>query len=52
MPGICVACKKPTNEYSEEVIALATVAVGTCCHRLPHIVSGFLVSKIIPAVAR
>lgn len=52
VPGICIACDQPTNEYSEEVIAVAVVALGTCCHRLPHTVSGYLVSRIIPAVAR
>jgi len=50
--GVCPLCGKPTNEYPEEVVAIATVVVGTCCHRLPHIVSGYLVSRIIPAVAR
>lgn len=51
-PGVCIACGKPSNEFTEEVIAVAIVALGTCCHRLPHTVSGYLVSRIIPAVAR
>ena len=50
--GLCIACGRPTNEYTEEAIAVAIVALGTCCHRLPHTVSSYLVSRIIPAVAR
>lgn len=50
--GFCIACGRPTNGYTEEAIAVAIVALGTCCHRLPHTVCGYLVSRIIPAVAR
>ena len=51
-PGTCVSCGKPNDEYSEEVIALSLVAVGTCCHRMPHTVSSYLISNIIPAIAK
>ena len=50
--GACVSCGKPNDEYSEEVIALSLVAVGTCCHRMPHTVSSYLISNIIPAIAK
>ena len=51
-PGTCVSCGKPNDEYSEEVVALSLVAVGTCCHRMPHTVSSYLISNIIPAIAK
>ena len=51
-PGMCVSCGKPKDEYSEEVIALCLVAVGTCCHRMPHTVSSYLIGSIIPTIAK
>jgi len=45
-------CGKPTNELSEEVVALCTVVVGTFCNRLPPLVPRYLVGQIIPAVAK
>lgn len=50
--GLCSMCGMATNEFTEEVIAQCVVAVGTCSHRMPHIVSSYLVSRIIPALAK
>ena len=50
--GRCVVCGNPTNEFSEEVVALCSVAIGTFCNRLPHMVPRYLVSRIIPAIAK
>ena len=47
-----MSCGKPNDEYSEEVIALSLVAVGTCCHRMPHTVSSYLIRDILPAIAK
>ena len=51
-PGMCASCGRPMDEYTEEVIALCLVAVGTCCHRLPRTVSSYLISSVIPAIAK
>ena len=50
--GICSICGKVTNEFTEEVIALCVVAVGTCSHRMPETASTYLVSRIIPAISK
>ena len=50
--GVCFICGKAMNEYTEEVIAHCVVAVGTCSNRMPHTVSSYLVSRIIPAIAK
>ena len=50
--GVCSICSKVTDEYTEEVIALCVVAVGTCSHRIPSTVSGYLVSRIIPSISK
>lgn len=50
--GRCVTCGNPTNEFSEEVVALCAVAVGMYCSRLPHMVPHYLVSRIIPAIVK
>lgn len=50
--GRCVVCDGPTNEFSEDVIALSAVVVGTYASRLPHVVPRYLVSRIIPAFTR
>ncbi len=50
--GRCVVCGGPSNEFSEDVIALCAVVVGTYCSRLPHVVPRYLVSRIIPAFTR
>ena len=50
--GLCSICGKVTNEYLEEVIALCVVVVGTCSHRMPSIVSPYLISRVIPAIAK
>ena len=52
LPGVCFVCGKATDEYTEEVIAQCVVAVGTCSNRMPHTVSSYLVSRIIPAIAK
>ena len=43
---------KDKNLFSEEVVALGVVCLGTCTHRVPSIASEFLVSEIIPCIAR
>lgn len=50
--GLCSICGMATNEYTEEVIAQCVVAMGTCAHRMPHTVSSYLVSRIIPVLAK
>ena len=50
--GRCVVCGGPTNEFSEEVMALCAVVVGMYCNRLPHVVPRYLVSRIIPALTK
>ena len=50
--GKCVFCGGPSNEFSEEVIALCVVVVGTYCSRLPRMVPSYIVSRIIPAFTR
>ena len=50
--GTCSICGKVTNEFTEEVIALCAVAVGTCSHRMPETASTYLVSRIIPAISK
>ena len=50
--GRCVVCGSPTNEFSEEVMALCAVVIGTYCNRLPHVVPRYLVSRIIPALTK
>ena len=50
--GLCSVCGRITNEFAEEVITNCAIVVATCCQRLPTRVSGYLVSRIIPALAK
>ena len=43
---------KDKSPFSEEVVALGVVCLGTCTHRMPSIASEYLVSEIIPCIAR
>lgn len=51
-PVICLMCNKPTDVYSEEVVSLCVLCLGTCSHRIPNLVSEHLVSWIIPSLAK
>jgi hypothetical protein len=50
--GLCSVCGRVTNNFAEEVITNCAIVVATCCQRLPTRVSGYLVSRIIPALAK
>ena len=50
--GLCSVCGRVTNQFAEDVIGLCAIVVATCCHRLPTRVSGYLVSRVIPALAK
>ena len=50
--GLCAVCSKPCEELSEEVIALCVVGLGTVTHRLPSQASPYLVTGIIPCIAK
>ena len=50
--GLCSVCGRVTNEFAEEVVTQCAIVVATCCQRLPTRVSGYLVSRIIPALAK
>ena len=48
----CRLCNDAMNVYSEEVIALGVLCLGTCAHHTPHLVSSNLVTSIIPCISR
>ena len=50
--GLCSVCGRVTNDFAEEVITNCAIVVATCCQRLATRVSGYLVSRIIPALAK
>lgn len=50
--GLCAVCHKPCEEFSEEVVALCVVCLGTLTHRLPNLASPHLVNGIIPCIAK
>lgn len=50
--GLCSVCGRVTNEFDEEVITHCAIVITTCCQRLPTRVSGYLVSRVIPALSK
>ncbi len=50
--GTCLLCHAPTDVYSEEVVALCVLCLGTCAHHAPDLVSTSLVTSIIPCVSK
>ena len=51
-PNVCQFCQQPTDIYTEEVIALSVLCLGTCSHRIPNLVSSHLVTWIIPSISK
>ena len=50
--GQCLLCHSPSNVFTEEVVALGVLVLGTCAHHAPDLVSFNLVTKIIPSISR
>ena len=50
--GTCLLCHAPTDVYSEEVVALSVLCLGTCAHHAPDLVSNSLVTSIIPCISK
>ena len=51
-PDVCQFCQQPTDIYTEEVMALSVLCLGTCSHRIPNLVSSQLVTWIIPSISK
>ena len=51
-PDVCHFCQQLTDIYTEEVIALSVLCLGTCSHRIPNLVSSHLVTWIISSISK
>ena len=49
---ICTECQIPIDVYTEDVISLCILCIGTCTHRLPSLMSSHLSDWIIPSIAK
>lgn len=51
-PSICQYCQVPVDVYTEDIISLCVLCLGTCSHRIPNLISGHLSTWIIPSLAK